>query len=78
MGLFPQKKGLNRIWTSDFRSNISSHVEIFVPFKTRKSFLMMLVYVYKLGVKMRNLKVDFKTGGRLASGRAMNTDNEYL
>ena len=29
-----------------------------------------------LGVKIRNLKVDFKTGGHLASGQPMNTDNE--
>ena len=29
-----------------------------------------------LGVKIRNLKVDFKTGGTW--GRAMNTNNEYL
>ena len=36
--------------------------------------------IQKLGVKIRNLKVDFKTGGsrHLASGRVMNTDNEYL
>ena len=32
--------------------------------------------MYSLGVKIRNLKVDFKTGGTWR--RAMSTDNEYL
>ena len=37
---------------------------------------ILIFQVPTLGVKVRNLKVDFKTGG--TSGRAMNTDNEYL
>ena len=31
-----------------------------------------------LGVKVRNLKVEFKTGDTLVSGQAMNTDNENM
>ena len=35
--------------------------------------------ILNLGIKIQNLKVEFKTGWRhLVSGRAMNTDNENL
>ena len=56
----------------------------------KKHFILLILYrklgmhgmQYALGVKVRNMKMDFNTGGTwrqpLVSARAMNTDNEYL
>ena len=45
------------------------------------TYVSIMLGTRSLGVKVRNLKVDFKAGGtwhRVSLGQAMNTDNEYL
>ena len=51
------------------------HMETLVQMSFQPTVYGMQVLVLSLGVKILNLKVNFKTGGIFC--RAMNTDNEY-
>ena len=54
------------------------------PFKyvfaelTSYSFILTPIDIQKLGVKVRNMKMDFYHLWHLSSGRAMNTNDENL